>query len=174
MLRVNHTKKIKMLASLLLIHPNDLETLIIEAETIQYVLESSFIRQSFYLGNVWEALNQVLNPANQQAENSLKFIIQTEHPLSEKINQPSLVRYNTVVRVSEIQKNLQHLTVDEIKKRYQFTVANTAPEALEQELRLAELKLIYLQLQDFYREAIRNNWAVVSVFQEKIQPEKLI
>jgi hypothetical protein len=60
------------------------------------------------------------------------------------------------------------------KKRYQFAVVNTAPEALAQELRLAELKLIYLQLQDFYREAARKNWAVLSVIQDKIRPEKLI
>jgi hypothetical protein len=79
-----------------------------------------------------------------------------------------------VVRVAELQQALQQLTVDEVKKRYQFAVVNTAPEALAQELRLAELKLIYLQLQDFYREAARKNWAVLSVIQDKIRPEKLI
>jgi len=47
-------------------------------------------------------------------------------------------------------------------------------EALAQELRLAELKLIYLQLQDFYRDAAHHNWAVLSVIQDKIRPEKLI
>lgn len=163
-----------MQASLLLIHPNDLEVLILEAETSQDVLESAFNRQSLYLGAAWETLNQALNPLNQQAENSLKFAIQAEHPLSERMKQADAARYNTVVRTVDIQKNLQSLTVDEMKKRYQFAVVHTAPEALAQELRLAELKLIYAQLQDFYREAVRHNWAVLSVIQAQIRPEKLI
>lgn len=160
-----------MEAVLLLIHPNDLETLILEAESPQDVLDSAFMRQSLYLGTAWETLNQALHPAEQPA---LEFAIQAEHPLSERLRHPDAVRYNTVVRVAELQQALQRLTVDEVKKRYQFAVVNTAPEALAQELRLAELKLIYLQLQDFYRDAAHHNWAVLSVIQDKIRPEKLI
>ena len=163
-----------MEAVLFLIYPNDLETLILEAETSQNVLESEFMQQSLYLGTAWETLNQALNPAGQPAQEGMEFAIQAEHPLSERLSHPDVVRYNTVVRVAELQQALQQLTVDEVKKRYQFAVVNTAPEALAQELRLAELKLIYLQLQDFYREAARKNWAVLSVIQDKIRPEKLI
>ena len=75
---------------------------------------------------------------------------------------------------AHIQQQLQKLSVDELKKRYQFEVVQTAPEELAQEIRLAELKLIYLQLQDFYRDAARQNLAVLSVFQTRIKPEKLI
>lgn len=163
-----------MQASLLLVHPNDLETFILEAQTAEDVLMSPLIQQSLYLGETWDILNQAFQLTNQQAKNSLAFILQAEHLLSERIHQANSVRYNTVVRVSEIQKSLQDVSTDEIKKSYQFIVVQTVPEVLTEELRLAELKLIYSQLQDFYQEAVHHNWAVVSVIQEKIQPEKLI
>ncbi|OTG92266.1 DUF1877 family protein [Acinetobacter sp. ANC 3813] len=162
-----------MEASLFLIHPNDLETLIIEADNSQAVLESNFILQSLYLGQTWDSVNHALN-VDQQSSTPLQYAIQAEHPLSERIDHPETVHYNTVVRVSEIQQQLQQLSVDELKKRYQFDVVHTAPAELAQELYLAELKLIYLQLQDFYRDAAKQNLAVISVIQKKIQPEKLI
>lgn len=162
-----------MQASLFLIHPNDLETLILEVENAQAVLDSPFIQQSFYLGHAWETVNRALNP-QPQAATALQYAIQAEHPLSERIDHPEAVHYNTVVRTAEIQQQLQNLSVSELKKRYQFDVVQTAPEELAQELYLAELKLIYLQLQDFYRTAVRQNLAVLSVIQQQIQPEKLI
>ena len=168
------TRRQLMEASLFLIHPNDLETLILEAETAQSVLESPFIQQSLYLGDTWDVVNRALNPEGQAAQNALQYVIQAEHPLSERIDHPEAVHYNTVVRTDEIQQQLQKLSVDELKKRYQFDVVQTAPEELAQEIRLAELKLIYLQLQDFYRDAARQNLAVLSVFQTRIKPEKLI
>ena len=162
-----------MEASLFLIHPNDLETLIIEADSAQAVLESNFILQSLYLGQTWQSVNHALS-LDQQSSSPLQYAIQAEHPLSERIDHPEAVHYNTVVKVAEIQQQLQQLSVDELKKRYQFDVVQTSPEELAQELYLAELKLIYLQLQDFYRDAARQNLAVISVIQNKIQPEKLI
>lgn len=163
-----------MEASLYLIHPNDLETLILEAGNSQAVLESPFIQQSLYLGDTWDTVNRALNPEGQTAEHALQYVIQAEYPLSERIDHPEAVRYNTVVRTAEIQQQLRSLSVDELKKRYQFDIVHTAPEALAQEIRLAELKLIYVQLQDLYRTAARQNFAVLSVIQSKIRPEKLI
>ena len=78
-----------MEAVLFLIHPNDLETLILEAESPQDVLDSAFMRQSLYLGTAWETLNQALHPAEQPA---LEFAIQAEHPLSERLRHPEAVR----------------------------------------------------------------------------------
>ncbi len=163
-----------MEASLLLIHPNDLETLILEAQTSQDVLESAYIQRSLYLGASWQMLNQAIVPPSQGNASALQYAIQAEHPLSERIASLSAVHYSGAVRVSEIYQALQALSADEVKKRYQFAVVQSSPEALEQELRLAELKLIYQQLQEFYFEAADENYAVLSVIQPAIRPEKLI
>lgn len=157
-------------AILFLVKPNDLETLILEAETPQDVLESPFMQHSLFLGETWEVLNQLLNPQGQ-SKTSLTYAIETEHPLSDRRPGLSLaVHYNTVVRVDEIQHILANLSVDEIKKRYLLSIADTTPE---NELKLAELKLIYLQLQSFYRDAARQNLTVLSVIQDGIRLEKL-
>ncbi|WP_180121085.1 DUF1877 family protein [Acinetobacter sp. YH12086] len=157
-------------AILYLIPPNDLETLILEAETPQDVLDSPFVQHSFFLGEAWQELNPLLS-LNSDSAAALSYAIQAEHPLSERRPGLSLaVHYNTVVRVAEIHQALQQLSVDEIKKRYLVTIAETAPE---QELKLAELKLLFLQLQDLYRDAVHNNLSVLSVIQDGIRLDKL-
>ncbi|WP_180041423.1 MULTISPECIES: DUF1877 family protein [unclassified Acinetobacter] len=157
-------------AILYLIPPNDLETLILEAETPQDVLDSPFVQHSFFLGEAWQELNPLLS-VNRDSAAALNYAIQAEHPLSERRPGLSLaVHYNTVVRVAEIHQALQQLSVDEIKKRYLVTIAETAPE---QELKLAELKLLFLQLQDLYRDAARHNLSVLSVIQDGIRLDKL-
>ena len=157
-------------AILYLIPPNDLETLILEAETPQDVLDSPFVQHSLFLGEAWQELNPLLS-VNSDSVAALSYAIQAEHPLSERRPGLSLaVNYNTVVRVAEIHQALQQLSVDEIKKRYLVTIAETAPE---QELKLAELKLLFLQLQDLYRDAVRHNLSVLSVIQDGIRLDKL-
>lgn len=80
-----------------------------------------------------------------------------------------------MVRVAEIHQVLQTIHVDAVKTHYQYLVTQTTQQAtLTQELNLAELKLIYLQLQDFYREATRQNLAIMSVIVDAIHPQKLI
>ena len=156
-------------AILYLIPPNDLETLILEAETPQDVLDSPFVQHSLFLGEAWQELNPLLSVNSDSA--ALGYAIQAEHPLSDRRPGLSLaVHYNTVVRVAEIHQALQQLSVDEIKKRYLVTIAETAPE---QELKLAELKLLFLQLQDLYRDAVRHNLSVLSVIQDGIRLDKL-
>ncbi|UUS65102.1 MULTISPECIES: DUF1877 family protein [unclassified Acinetobacter] len=156
-------------AILYLIPPNDLETLILEAETPQDVLDSPFVQHSLFLGEAWQELNPLLS-VNSDSVAAL-YAIQAEHPLSERRPGLSLaVHYNTVVRVAEIHQALQQLSVDEIKKRYLVMIAENAPE---QELKLAELKLLFLQLQDLYRDAVRHNLSVLSVIQDGIRLDKL-
>ena len=158
-------------AILYLVQPNDLETLILEAETPQDVLDSPFMQHSLFLGQAWDALNPLLNPQGH-SDTPLAYAIRAEHPISDRRPGLSLaVHYNTVVRVAEIHQALSALSVEEIKKRYQLSIANIAPE---HELKLAELKLIYLQLQNMYRDAVRQNLTVLSVIQDSIRLERLI
>lgn len=161
-----------MEAILFLVHPNDLENLIVQATTPQDVLESSYVKQYVWLGGAWNALNQSLNAGNAPNQ-SLDYVIEAEHPLSER-NIGKAVHYNTVVRVAEIHEVLQTIPVEEVKTHYQYAVTQTTQQDLDQELNLAELKLIYLQLQDFYRDATRQNLAVLSVIMDAIHPQKLI
>lgn len=161
-----------MEAILFLVHPNDLETLIIQAETPQDVLESSSLQQSLYLGDAWQSLHELLQLPDL-VKPVLSWVIQAEHPLSAR-NVGKAVSYNTVVRAAEIYHVLQNIHVDEVKKHYQFSNVITALQAQTQELKLAELKLIYLQLQDLYRDAAQRNMAVLSVIQDGIKPAKLI
>ena len=161
-----------MEAILLLVHPNDLEKLIIQATSPQDVLDSADIKEHVWLGSAWDTLNKTLNAENAP-EKSLQYVIQAEHPLSDR-NIGRAVHYNTVVRVAEIHQALQSITVDAVKTHYQYLVTQTTQQAVEQELNLAELKLIYLQLQDFYRDATRQNLAVLSVIVDAIRPQKLI
>lgn len=158
-------------AILYLVQPNDLETLILEAETPQDVLDSSFMQHSLFLGQAWDVLNPLLNPQGH-SDTPLAYAIRAEHPISDRRPGLSLaVHYNTVVRVAEIHHALSALSVEEIKKRYLLSIANIAPE---HELQLAELKLIYLQLQSIYRDAVRQNLTVLSVIQDSIRLERLI
>ncbi len=161
-----------MEAILLLVHPNDLEKLIIQATSPQDVLDSADIKEHVWLGSAWDTLNKTLNAENAP-EKSLQYVIQAEHPLSDR-NIGRAVHYNTVVRVAEIHQALQRITVDAVKTHYQYLVTQTTQQAVEQELNLAELKLIYLQLQDLYRDATRQNLAVLSVIVDAIHPQKLI
>jgi hypothetical protein len=161
-----------MEAILLLVHPNDLEKLIIQATSPQDVLDSADIKEHVWLGSAWDTLNKTLNAENAP-EKSLQYVIQAEHPLSDR-NIGRAVHYNTVVRVAEIHQALQSITVDAVKTHYQYLVTQTTQQAVEQELNLAELKLIYLQLQDLYRDATRQNLAVLSVIVDAIRPQKLI
>lgn len=158
-------------AILYLVQPNDLEILILEAETPQDVLDSPFMQHSLFLGQAWDVLNQLLNPQSH-SDTPLVYAIQAEHPISDRRPGLSLaVHYNTVVRVAEIHQALLVLSVEEIKKRYQLSIADIAPE---HELKLAELKLIYLQLQNMYRDAVRQNLTVLSAIQDSIRLERLI
>lgn len=161
-----------MEAILFLVHPNDLEKLIVQAETPQDVLESSLLHQSLYLGDAWESLHEILQTPDLVLP-ALSYVIQAEHPLSER-NVGKAVTYNTVVRTDEIYHALEKIHVDEVKKHYQFSATVITQQLQTQELKLAELKLIYLQLQDLYRDAAQQNMAVLSVIQDGIQPAKLI
>lgn len=161
-----------MEAILLLVHPNDLEKLILQATSPQDVLDSADIKAHVWLGSAWDTLNKTLNTENAPKQ-SLQYVIQAEHPLSDR-NIGRAVHYNTVVRVAEIHQALQTITVDAVKTHYQYLVTQTTQQAVEQELNLAELKLIYLQLQDLYRNATRQNLAVLSVIVDAIHPQKLI
>ena len=161
-----------MQAILLLVHPNDLERLILQATTPQDVLDSDLIKQYVWLGSAWDSLNKILNAENAPNQ-SLAYVIEAEHPLSER-NIGRAVHYNTVVRVAEIHQVLQTIHVDSVKTHYQYLVTQTTQQTIDQELNLAELKLIYLQLQDFYREATRQNLAIMSVIVDAIHPQKLI
>ena len=89
------------------------------------------------------------------------------------------MRYNTAVRVVEVEEALGKLDIDDFKKHMQTTCL----KRLEQEhgirtesieLQFAELSLLFAQLKNFYEQAAKHNYAVISVTSDNLTPISLI
>ena len=89
------------------------------------------------------------------------------------------VRYNTAVRVVEVQEALEKLDIEDFKKHMQTTCL----KRLEQEhgiqtesieLQFAELSLVFAQLRNFYEHAAKHTYAVISVTSDNLVPTSLI
>lgn len=164
---------------LLSIQPNALETLMLESISEQDVLDSKHIESHLLLGQSWKILQTLLQGSFKSGTSLLALSVQAEHPLSERQTQLKEVRYNTVVRVVEVQEALEKLDVDDFKKHMQ----NNCLKRLEQEhgirtetieLQFAELSLLFVQLKNFYQHAAEHNFAVVSVTSAHLVPESFI
>lgn len=173
-----------MEALLLTIHPYDLEQLIISATTIDDVKASASIQTKLSLGKTWHALHFLLTGQDAAGESPLSYTISAEHavfqhpPLHDAAKQSS-VRYNTVVLVSEIERDLSLLTTDDFRKRYkadEIRASKVYPHYWGEhaDSEVEELTLAFTQLQDFYQYAKKNNLAVISIVSSEIGNEKLI
>ncbi|OTG57135.1 hypothetical protein B9T36_15095 [Acinetobacter sp. ANC 4204] len=164
---------------LLSIQPNALEMLILESTDVQDVLDSQQLESRLLLGSNWKILQTLLQGSFKSGTSLLALSVQAEHHLSERQKQLTEVRYNTAVRVVEVEEALGKLDIDDFKKHMQTTCL----KRLEQEhgirtesieLQFAELSLLFAQLKNFYEQAAKHNYAVISVTSDNLTPISLI
>ena len=175
----NNNKSSHMDTLLLSIPPNALETLILESISVDDVLNSEHIESHLLLGKNWKILQTLLQGSFKSGTSLLALSLQAEHHLAERQKQLTEVRYNTAVRVVEVQEALEKLDIEDFKKHMQTNCL----KRLEQEhgiqtesieLQFAELSLVFAQLRNFYEHAAKHTYAVISVTSDNLVPTSLI
>lgn len=164
---------------LLSIHPNALETLILESVSVADVLNSGEIESQLILAKNGKILQALLQGSFKSGTSLLALSVQAEHHLSERQIQLGEVRYNTAVRVVEVHEALDKVDTDDFKKHMKTTCLKRLEQeqgiSLESlEYKVAELSMLFAQLKNFYQNAAAHNYAVISVTSESLVPESLI
>ena len=164
-------------AFLFSIAPNDLENLMLDAYSMEDIEHAPNLQQQIDLGKLWPVLDQVLSQ-HSSASLSLHDLIYAEYPISEHPKLKPVARYNPAVHVMELTQALEQISTEDLQKycrqhRPTSDVAqllgnNTA------ELDQAELTLLLTQLKSFYRNAMQQNHAVISLIAENLRPKRLI
>lgn len=149
------------------IHPNDLETLMIEAEQLDDVLHSPFLKDKEVFDVIGQHLASLLNNISTDSHHqTISYSMQGEYPLSERLHPANTVHYNPVVQVVEIHQALDAISVAQFKQQ----VITAEPSIYSS----AELVLDFQQLQSFYQDAARQNLAVISVVAPDLIAKKVI
>ena len=163
-----------MEAALFAISPKELEQLMCQKwqrKDIQHWIEG---RTSLYFGTAWCFYHDSLNRYSAEPIPVLNYVVHGEHILESDLNLPEAIRYTSVAKVSAIYQALQHLSIDELKHRYQKCLDEYNERITEQdELSVGEFRLLYDQLVHFYRVAAITNQVLVSVFMQHIPPQRL-
>lgn len=164
-----------MNAILLAIEPNDLEILMIEAQTLDEVYHAETIRAKLNLGETWQAL-QLLLLHGAKAEQALRFAIQAEYAFSHPALSVANICYNPVIEVDEIAKALEQISLDEFKHRYDPALLNQHKvfpfqwgRDVDKEQR--ELLMLFGQLKNFYELAKQHNHAVITLQSQQIMSD---
>ena len=100
---------------LLSIPPNALETLILESIFVDDVLNSEHIESHLLLGKNWKILQTLLQGSFKSGTSLLALSVQAEHHLAERQKQLTEVRYNTAVRVVEVQESIDNIVLTQIR-----------------------------------------------------------
>lgn len=167
-----------MNAILLAIEPNDLEILMIEAQTLDEIYHAPSIRAKLNLGETWQALQVLLLKKDEStAQNqALHYVIQAEYAFSHSALRIANVRYNPVIEVDEIAKALEQISIDEFKHRYDPDLLNQHKlfpfqwgNDVDKEQR--ELLMLFAQLKNFYELAQQHNHAVITLQSKQIMSD---
>ncbi|WP_130803922.1 DUF1877 family protein [Acinetobacter ihumii] len=166
-----------MNAVLLAIEPNDLEILMLEAQSIDEIYHAPSIRSKLNLGETWQSLQFLLTrSAKQHQDSPLVFAIEAEYAFAHPALAVASVRYNPVVEVEEIAKELDTISTEQFKHQFD-------PEQLNQnklfpfhwgrdvEKEQAELAMLFVQLKNFYELAKQHNYAVISLHSQQIMSD---
>lgn len=165
-----------MKAVLLALEPNDLEILMIEAQTLDEIYHAKTIYSKVNLGEIWRALEYLLHQLDVKNEQNapLQFAIEAEYPFTQSAL--TEVRYNPMTQVEQIAKALESISVEQLKHQFD-------PEQLKQQKffpfnwgtqpdkEFLELSMIFTQLQHFYTLAKQHNHAVISLHDKTIQSD---
>ncbi|MCU4358170.1 YfbM family protein [Acinetobacter ursingii] len=164
-----------MNAILLAIEPNDLEILMIEAESLDEIYHATSIRSKLNLGETWQVLHALLTKDLDQ-QHALQFAIEAEYAFSHPSLSVAHVRYNPVIEVDEIAKALEQISMDNFKHRYDPAWLNQHKlfpfqwgKDVDKEQR--ELLMLFGQLKNFYELAKQHNHAVISLQSKQIMSD---
>lgn len=163
------------------IHPNDLETLMIEAEQLSDVLESGYLKDKEIFDVIGQHLAMVLNNiATATEHHALTYSMRAAYTLSERLHPINTVHYNPVVHVVEIHQALEATSLEQFKKyalndlTQHLAVSKSTADIQKLDYPQAELLLEFQQLKSFYQDATRQNMAVISVVAANLIAEKVI
>lgn len=153
---------------LLSIAPNDLETVLIDAEHIAEVYNDENFTNSLNLQNTWHAMHYMLTGQDTGGESPLCYSVEAEYPFPHVTSEGEIVRYNSAVLVSEISEALNQIDTKKFREHFdaeKMAQAQIYPEQWEikSEIKLDQLSLIFIQFKTFYQHAHDNNHAVVSL-----------
>ena len=166
-----------MNAVLLAIEPNDLEILMIEAQTLDEIYHAETIRAKLNLGETWQALRLLLlHGVTAEQAQALNFAIQAEYAFSHPALSVANIRYNPVIEVEEITKSLEQISIDEFKHRYDSALLNQHKEfpfhwGNDEEKEQRELLMLFGQLKKFYELAKQHNYAVITLESKQIMSD---
>ncbi len=164
-------------AFLFSIAPNDLENLMLDAESMGDIEQAPYKQQQIDLGGLWPVLGQMFSQQRSTHLN-LHDLIYAEYPISEHPKIKSVAHYNPAVHVMELTQALEQIGVEDLQKycqqhRHTSEIAQLVGDHSAQ-LDEAELILLLTQLKSFYRHAMEQNYAVVSLIAENLRPKQLI
>lgn len=164
-------------AFLFSIAPNDLENLMLDAESMRDIEQAQSLQQHIDLGLLWPVLNQMLSQ-HSSVNLNLHDLIYAEYPISEHPKLKPVARYNPAVHVMELTQALEKISVEDLQKYCQQRSHTSEIAQLlgDKTARLDEAELILLltQLKSFYHHAMQQNHAVVSLIAENLRPKRLI
>ncbi|MBJ9983927.1 DUF1877 family protein [Acinetobacter sp. S40] len=166
-----------MNAVLLALEPNDLEILMIEAQTLDEVYHAPSIRAKLNVGETWQALQILLFKDERTAQDqALHFAIQAEYAFSHPALSVANLRYNPVIEVDEIANALERISIDDFKHRYDPALLNQKKvfpfhwgNDVDKEQR--ELLMLFAQLKNFYELAQQHNHAVITLQSKQIMSD---
>lgn len=152
---------------LLSIEPNDLETILIDAETIQEIYRDRDLKNKLNLKESASILHFLLTGKESGGEAPLSFTIFGEYPFVHIQTVVESAKYNSAVIVAEIAEALHLLSTEEIKRRFEqeeFKRSQLYHHLNSNNLITLELLLEnFIRLKFFYGHAHENNQAVISL-----------
>lgn len=157
---------------LLAIAPNDLETLLTEAQNAQEIADDAGIQAKLELMPNAAVLSVLLTQTAPATPACLSYAWVGEFPFGELRDVHVMVHYNPVTCVVDISHALDAISLDQLKQRYehahlqQETLLPQGWEHLSDQER-AEWILSFTHLQNFYRMACEHNYAVISLQYEQ-------
>lgn len=150
------------------LNPNDLETLLIDAEKVEEIDRSDYIQDHLDLGHDWQALHYLFTGVEIGGTPPLAFAILAEYPFVHVHSQQHPVRYNHSVMASEIFQALETLSTRDFRQRYdaeKMRDSHVYPDHWgenEPEQELDQLTQTFIRLKTFYQHVHEHNDAVIS------------
>ncbi|ENV31836.1 DUF1877 family protein [Acinetobacter gerneri] len=150
---------------LLSIAPNDLEKILVDAESIQEISYDPDVQASVNIREIAQALHFILTGKAEGGEAPLSFAISGEYPFPHIKNGVESAFYNSSILTIEIADALHDISSVEIDRRFQQEEFQQSQLYHHLSLKAAalqeQLEQSFFQLKNFYRHAADKNQAVI-------------
>lgn len=152
---------------LLSIAPNELETILIDAESIQEISYDPDVQASLNIREIASVLHFLLTGKVNGGEAPLSFALSGEYAFPHIKAGVESAFYNSSILVTEISAVLHHISTEEIKRRFEqdeFKKSKLDHHlSLTADVLLEKVEDIFIQLKSFYRHAAEKNQSVISL-----------